>query len=102
LLRAPTLLHDYHTLENAIGDHLRHRTSLERRLIPRRFEPQVYRLFLERGRFDSLLNEYLVRPFLAVFRWCDAIERRWTGLLGGTSSSESARLRPATRSEELP
>ena len=24
LLRAPTLLHDYHTLENAIGSHLHH------------------------------------------------------------------------------
>jgi NAD(P)H-quinone oxidoreductase subunit 5 len=102
LLRAPTLLHDYHTLENAIGDHLKHRTSLERRLIPRQLEPQIYRLFLERGRFDSLLNEFLVRPFLAVFRWCDAMERRWTGLLGGTHSSKSARLRPAAGSEELP
>src|SRR5690606_21935415 len=36
LLRAPTLLHDYHALENAIGSHLHQRPSLLERLTPGR------------------------------------------------------------------
>jgi NADH-quinone oxidoreductase subunit L len=34
----------------------------------------------------------VVRPFVRTFRWCDALERRWTDLLAGTRSRESDRL----------
>ena len=89
LLRAPTLLHDYHTLENAIGGHLHHRQTIFGRLIPKGWQAWCYRWARERGYLDSILSEYVVRPFLAVFNWCDAMEHRWTDLLSRDRSRES-------------
>ena len=89
LLRAPTLLHDYHTLENAIGGHLSHEPGIWERRVPSRFRNWCYRFALERGYFDSLLNEYVVYPFRRLFQWCDAMERRWTDLLSGGRSRVS-------------
>jgi NADH:ubiquinone oxidoreductase subunit 5 (subunit L)/multisubunit Na+/H+ antiporter MnhA subunit len=83
LLRAPTLLHDYHTLENAIGSHLPQETSFWERAVPEQVRSWVYRFSFERGYLDAILNEYIVRPFVAVFRWCNSMERRWTDMLSG-------------------
>lgn len=102
LVRAPNLLHDYHTLENAIGAHLPKQPGLLERLVRDRSRLGLYRLSLERGYLDSLINEYVVRPFLAVFRWCDAMERRWTDGLSRTQSRQSDRVPPAAPVEELP
>jgi len=96
LVRAPTLLHDYHMLENAIGDHLQNEPSAWERLIPERVRLTVYRLSLERGYLDSLIDEYIARPFMRVFLWCDSMERRWTDFLSQTQSRESDRLPAAT------
>jgi NAD(P)H-quinone oxidoreductase subunit 5 len=91
-LRAPTLLHDYHTIENAIGDHLPHAHTPLRRLANGRALSWLYRLAIERGYFDALLASWIVGPFVRVFRWCDALERRWTDFLSGGSSRESDRV----------
>jgi hypothetical protein len=44
---------------------------------------------LERGYFDSLLDDYLVHPFRRLFQRCDAMERSWTDLLSGGHSRVS-------------
>jgi NAD(P)H-quinone oxidoreductase subunit 5 len=93
-VRAPTLLHDYHTLENAIGEHLPSADAAWRRLADHRFQDWVYRLALERGYLDSFLWEYVVAPFVRVLAWCDALERRWTDFLSGGASRESDRVKP--------
>jgi NAD(P)H-quinone oxidoreductase subunit 5 len=87
-IRAPTLLHDYHLLENAIGDHLP-RSRGPVRLAPVRLRGWLYRFALERGYLDSLLNNYVVNPFCQVFRWCDRMERRWTESVAGSSAKEA-------------
>jgi NAD(P)H-quinone oxidoreductase subunit 5 len=49
------------------------------------------------------LNAYVVTPFNRLFRWCDAMERRWTDFLSGQASRESDEIKPlAARIEELP
>lgn len=88
LLRAPTLLRDYHLLENAIGSHLTREPSFWSRIVPRGVRERFYRLALERGYLDDLLDELIVHPFVRIFRWCNAMERRWTDFLSGTPSSE--------------
>jgi NADH-quinone oxidoreductase subunit L len=95
LVRAPTLLHDYHLMENAIGQHLHTEPSAWERLIPDRVRTRIYRLSLERGLLDGMIDEFITRPFVRVFRWCDALERRWTDFLSGTQSRESDRVPPA-------
>jgi NADH-quinone oxidoreductase subunit L len=84
-IRAPTLLADYRVLENAIGTRLpaSKRTPFGR--FSEGIRDRLYRLALERGYLDALLNDYIVRPFLALFRRCDALERRWTNYLNGTT-----------------
>jgi NAD(P)H-quinone oxidoreductase subunit 5 len=94
LLRAPTLLHDYHTLDNAIGGHLHQRPGFWERILPRRAQFWFYRAALERGYLDSFIDEGIVYPFRRIFQWCDAMERRWTDLLSGGDSRESDRVEP--------
>jgi NAD(P)H-quinone oxidoreductase subunit 5 len=94
LLRAPTLLHDYHTLENAMGASLPQTASPWQRWLPEGVRRWTYRFALERGFLDAILNEYLVRPFLYVFRKCDSFERRWTDLLSQGGSRESDEVMP--------
>jgi len=94
LLRAPTLLHDYHTLENAIGGHPQQRPGFWERVFPGRVRAWFYRAALERGYMDSFINEWVVYPFRHVFQWCDARERRWTDLLSGRQSRASEKVEP--------
>ena len=100
LLRAPALLDDYRRLENALGHRLNAEPGWLERLLPERLRLALYRLSLERGFFDALIDEYLVRPVVLVFRWCNTMERRWTDFLGGEPAAAAggepaAALEPA-------
>lgn len=102
-LRAPNLLQDYHALENAIGARLPRVGEPLGRQPNGPFRRWLYRFALERGYSDLLLLEYLVTPFLRVFRFCDRLERRWTDLLAGLPSRESDVVKPYTGTiEDLP
>ncbi len=92
LLRAPTLLQDYRALENAIGSQLKHDALAWRSWLPPWIEWPIYRLAIHRGYLDPLLDDWIVAPFQKVFRWCDAMERRWTDWLSGRPSRESDRV----------
>jgi NAD(P)H-quinone oxidoreductase subunit 5 len=97
-LRAPTLLHDYHTLENAIGTHLSPSPGRSSHSRIRQTPAWLYRLAIERGYFDVALSEYVVQPLLRVLRACDGLERRWTSWLSRSTSprseSEAPRMGP--------
>jgi NAD(P)H-quinone oxidoreductase subunit 5 len=101
-LRAPSLLHDYHSLENAIGQHLpRPMFSLVRGTSPST-RAWLYRLALERGYLDSWITTFLVTPFAVLFRRCDALERAWTSwLLGTRTRTPQSNPTPPVRMEEL-
>ena len=94
-VRAPSLLLDYHTLENAIGQHLPRLGTLWDRLSKGRDRG----LALPFGDWSgatstAILLEYVVVPFVRAFRWCDALERRWTDFLSGEASRESDQVKP--------
>lgn len=102
LLRAPSLLHDYHVLENAVGGHLQHGEGLLERYFPVSVRRRLYRTGLLRGQLDEALDRFVVRPFVAAFRWCDRRERAWTDFLTGGGSRESDRIEvPAPTGEEF-
>jgi NAD(P)H-quinone oxidoreductase subunit 5 len=92
ILRAPTLLHDYHSLENAIGDHLPRHDTFWERSVPLRLRLWLYRFALERGYLDAFLTDYIARPFVRLFLWFDKLEARWTRFLAG---KEAALVEPA-------
>jgi NAD(P)H-quinone oxidoreductase subunit 5 len=81
-LRAPSLLHDFHQMQNALGGHLA-RTGLHlERWIPAAAQRRFYVWALERGGLDAMLDAVLLRPFLRVFGFFDALERRCMGWIG--------------------
>jgi len=80
-VRAPSLLQDYRSLENAIGGRLPHRTGFWLALLPVALRGWTYRFALERGYLDAALDRFVVRPFVAVFQWFDDWERRLTARL---------------------
>ena len=93
-VRAPSLLLDYRMLEDAIGQHLPKRTSLWYRFSTGRDLGWLYRMGIERGYLDRSLLSYFVAPFVRAFRWCDALEHRWTDFLAGGASRESDKVKP--------
>lgn len=89
LLRAPTLLKDYHNLENAIGTRLSHSNSPLGNWFPAGLRQWCYRFGYERGFLDTMLDNWIVRPFLKCFQWSDRMERRWTDWISQQPSRES-------------
>ncbi len=87
LLRAPSLLRDYHDLGNALGKRVTNRLPVENVRPNSWVAAWLYRLGLERGYLDVTLDLLLVRPFHGVFLWCDKVERRWLKLLAGPQDS---------------
>lgn len=101
-VRAPTLLHDYHQVENAIGAKLPSLTDPLHWLFPERTSIWLYRVGLERGSFDSWIDDRVATPLWRLFSACDAWERRWTDFLSGGPSRESDRIaHPAESFEDL-
>ncbi|QDU25272.1 NADH-quinone oxidoreductase subunit L [Anatilimnocola aggregata] len=82
-LRAPTLLYDYGTMENALGNRLPRLTGPGAGWLPESTRTWLYRLALEKGYLDSWMMRWLVEPFLKLLRGCDALERRWADLFDG-------------------
>jgi NAD(P)H-quinone oxidoreductase subunit 5 len=100
LLRAPSLLRDYHGLENAVGGRLDRGDGASRRWLPERFYLGVYLAGFQRGQLDESLDRLIVRPFVGCFRLCDRLERRWADFLSGTPSRESERPAAAAAPRE--
>lgn len=102
-VRAPTLLHDYRTLENAIGNRLPRMPGPWDRYFPEFISVWLYRFALERGYLDALLATYVVVPFTRLFEFFDSLERSWTGFLSGWAARESDELKPYSgQVEDLP
>ena len=84
LIRAPSLLRDYNSMINAIGAYLPEARAGN---VSPTMRSRLYRFAFDRGNLDSLLDEYIVRPFVLVFSWSDRMEQRWTTWLSGKSKS---------------
>jgi NADH:ubiquinone oxidoreductase subunit 5 (subunit L)/multisubunit Na+/H+ antiporter MnhA subunit len=90
ILRSPSLLHDHHHLEQAMGEQLPRTGGHLQRLVPRAFQPWLYRHALERGYFDALLRDYVLGGPVSLLRRVDAIDRRWTARLAREKEPASA------------
>ncbi len=95
LLRAPTLLRDYKTMENAIGKSLDHGSPRIIAWLGTSVQRRLYRGAMERGYMDAILDECMVSPFVRLFSTFNHWERAWTHWLAGS------RPRSRNHSEEV-
>ncbi|WP_254512134.1 proton-conducting transporter transmembrane domain-containing protein [Anatilimnocola floriformis] len=93
-IRAPSLLYDYGTLENAIGSRLP--AAGRGAWLPSATRTWLYRLALEKGYLDAWLGMLFVDPILGLLRLCDALERRWSGLFEGDPEQPAPVARPSS------
>lgn len=90
LLRAPTLLRDYKTMENAIGESLDHGSPRIIAWLAPSMQRRLYRSAMERGYMDSILDDSVVKPFLRLFSTFDRWERIWTRWLSGLNKNPNS------------
>jgi NADH-quinone oxidoreductase subunit L len=88
LLRAPSLLHERHHLEQMLGHHIRiyhpsHETVTN-------FQRFMFRLRLERCLLDNLLVDWLVIKTLLMIRLLDTLERRVAAMITGQGGEVAA------------
>jgi NAD(P)H-quinone oxidoreductase subunit 5 len=67
-LRAPSMLHDYHTMHSAIGGNLSPTGKHLEDLFPERVQLWLYRWALDRGHLDTILDRWLVHPLIGLSR----------------------------------
>lgn len=90
LLRAPSLLRDHRSLEDNLGSPMSQSagTHPSHPLAP--FRLWCYRTALERGYFDTVLDEWIAGPFSRLFYQFDRWERAWSQWIGGTRPRRDA------------
>jgi NAD(P)H-quinone oxidoreductase subunit 5 len=101
-VRAPNLLMEHRSLENAIGGRLPRPAGPVDRFVAARFHSWLYRFALERAYLDIFLADFVVVPFLRVFRWCDSKEQAWTDFLSAGEAYKPEKAQPySAHIEEL-
>ena len=63
-LRAPSMLHDYHQMHSAIGDHAATSRTQFEDMLPENVRLWLYRWAFDRGHLDTILDRWLVQPLL--------------------------------------
>lgn len=97
ILRSPSLLHDHHHLEQAVGQVLPKTGGHLERLFPAKLQPWLYRHALERGYFDSLLQGWVVGGFVKLMRAVDRVDQRFTQWMAGHPEATQERTKRGTQ-----
>ena len=78
-LSAPNVLHDLHGMENALGTSPSSTAGVLDQLVPDRLRQPLFLVVLERGFLDSVLDRWLVDPFVRLARLLTRFDRRLCG-----------------------
>ncbi|MFF4988290.1 proton-conducting transporter membrane subunit [Streptosporangium saharense] len=81
ILRSPSLIHDHHHLEQALGGPLPPTGRHLDRVVPRGVRAWLYRYALERGYFDAWLRDHVVGGLTRLVRRAESLDERWARLL---------------------
>jgi NADH:ubiquinone oxidoreductase subunit 5 (subunit L)/multisubunit Na+/H+ antiporter MnhA subunit len=77
-LRAPSMLHDFHGVHAAAGGHLARTGTHYETVLPARAQFWLYRLALDRGHHDAILDRFLIGPLRRAAHALASLEKRWT------------------------
>jgi NAD(P)H-quinone oxidoreductase subunit 5 len=67
-LRAPSMLHDYHQMQSAIGGELSPTGKHLESMLPEGVQLWLYRWAFDRGHLDTILDRWVIHPLLEVSR----------------------------------
>ncbi|HXR74614.1 MAG TPA: proton-conducting transporter membrane subunit [Bryobacteraceae bacterium] len=67
-LRAPSMLHDYHKLQSAVGGDLSRTGQHLQTIIPEAVQLWLYRWSLDRGHLDTILERWATDPLMRISR----------------------------------
>jgi NADH:ubiquinone oxidoreductase subunit 5 (subunit L)/multisubunit Na+/H+ antiporter MnhA subunit len=85
-LRAPSLMQERHELSSAMGDHPEHHQQKLAKVS--KFEQWSFRVALERGFLEHIVERWLVLPFLMICRLLQRIDKMVLSLIAGPDASE--------------
>jgi len=88
-LRAPSMLHDHHHVHAAAGGRLTPTGGHLEALFPRGLQIWLYRIAIDGGVYDTLLNRFLLRPIVAVARSLAVLEPSAPAVSGASSGNHS-------------
>ncbi len=91
-LRAPSMLHDHHRLHAAAGGHLGETGAHFEMLLPASLRVWLYRLAIERGHHDTMLDRCIVAPVIRLAGQMEMIEERLANSIIGPARPEHERL----------
>ncbi|MBL8218478.1 MAG: hypothetical protein JNL62_04580 [Bryobacterales bacterium] len=77
-LRAPSMLHDFHQIHSAAGGHLAATGAHYETMIPEKLRCWLYRLAVDRGHHDTLLERFFLATLDGAAQALGAMERIWS------------------------
>ncbi len=77
LLRAPSMLHDYHRMHAAAGGELEPAGLYYEAALPSGVRSWLYRFSLDRAHVDTILDRFVIGPLNSLARFLASVERRW-------------------------
>jgi len=77
-LRAPSMLHDYHQMQSAVGGELSPTGTQIEETLPERVQLWLYRWALDRGHLDTILERWVIGPLLQVSAYLSRRDRART------------------------
>jgi NAD(P)H-quinone oxidoreductase subunit 5 len=88
-LRAPSMLHDFHQIHSAAGGHLQRTGAHYESLLPDGVRRWLYRLALERGHHDTILERFVVGGLMRIAQVLATFERLWAAPQSEAAQRES-------------
>lgn len=90
-LRAPSMLHDFHQIHSAAGGHLVATGAHYETVIPASLRSWLYRLAMDRGHHDTVLERFFLGPLDRAAQTLSAMERIWSPPRPDTDTPEWSR-----------
>ena len=87
-LRAPSMLHDFHQIHSAAGGHMAPTGAHYESILPAAVRNWMYRLAVDRGHHDTVLERFFIGPLERIAQALSAIERIWSPPRAENEASE--------------
>lgn len=86
------MLHDHHRVHAAAHGHLGATGKYIQSLLPQSVQHWLYRLALDRGHHDTVLDRFVVGPVLQIAGWMRRFEAKWVKYFGGSAKNHRQTL----------